>query len=75
MIDPICFTCKHFKQYQPLTFVTPGKCGWEPREAVPEWLRSWLAIDEYYDYGPDRDVSTRVLVKTECPAFERVDDD
>lgn len=69
MKDPICFGCKHFKQYQPLTFNTPGACKWEPKEPVPDWLEFWLGSDDQY-YGPDRDVRTRSHIRTECPAFE-----
>ncbi len=66
--QPICFGCKHFRQYQPLHFRTPGECGWEPREAMPEWLQSWLGITDRY-YGPHREVSTAHPVLT-CEAFE-----
>jgi len=73
MTNPICFKCRYFKQYHPLTFYTPGECKWEPKEAVPEWLGSWLGVGDRY-YGPQRDVSTKALVRTECPAFEQVSD-
>lgn len=65
---PLCFRCKHFKQYQPLTFITPGECGWEPREAVPEWVQNWLNMDCRY-YGPAKDVSTYWPIMN-CAAFE-----
>ncbi len=74
MTEPICFGCKHFKQYQPLHFMTPGECKWEPREAVPDWLQSWLDLAERY-YGPKRGVSTNFAVRYECAAFEEKTDD
>ncbi len=66
--QPICFGCKHFKQYQPLHFRIPGECGWEPRETVPDWLQGWLGITDKY-YGPRREVSTAHPVLS-CAAFE-----
>ncbi len=71
---PICFGCKHFKQYGPLNFMTPGECKWEPSEAVPDWLQFWLNLDDRY-YGPKRDVSTTFAVLSECQAFEEKPDD
>lgn len=70
MIEPICFGCRHFRQYQPLTFMTPGECKWEPGEAVPEWLQFWLGMDDRY-YGPTREVRTTEPMRHECEAFQR----
>lgn len=68
---PICFDCIFFKQYQPLHFVSPGECIWQPNFEVPEWMENWLRLDDKY-YGPNREVNTRHPVLT-CEAFtERV---
>ncbi len=73
--QPICFTCKHFKQYQPLHFRTPGECGWEPREAVPGWVQSHLDNKDRY-YGAAREVTTGFnFIITECEAFEEKTDE
>jgi len=67
--EPICFGCKHFRQRQPLHFLTPGECGWGPGPS-PEWLQSWLDSDDKY-YGPKREIWTRGHIITDCPVFER----
>lgn len=73
-VKPICFDCKHFKQYQPLHFMTPGECGWEPAGSVPEWLQLWLDMNCRY-YGPNREVSTSHPIFS-CEAFtEKTDDE
>ena len=65
---PICFECEHFRQYQPLPFITPGECRWEPLGDIPDWLQTWLDTTDNY-YGPKREVSTRWPVLT-CQAFK-----
>jgi hypothetical protein len=68
MAEPICFQCKHFRQYQPLTFLYPGECGWQPAEAVPAWLEPYMVGTDYY--GPKREIRNRSHVIEECLAFE-----
>lgn len=75
MNDPICFDCKHFRQYQPLEFTIPGECGWT-YDPVPTWLELYLSSygDRYY--GPKRDVySARGGNPTiqKCAAFQKKD--
>jgi hypothetical protein len=65
---PLCFRCEHFKQYQPLHFVTPGECGWEPTGFMPEWVELWLKSKDRY-HGPDRSVSA-YRPRTSCGAFK-----
>lgn len=73
--SPLCFRCKHFKQYQPLHFVTPGECKWEPREPTPDWLNNWLNLDCRY-YGPAREVhSSMYHTVKNCEAFEEKTDE
>lgn len=69
MTAPLCFQCKHFKQHQPLHFVTPGECKWEPVNQTPEWFDLWFLSNDRY-YGPQNEVSTRFCVVKECGAFE-----
>lgn len=67
MSDPICFSCKHFRQYQPLTFVEPGECKWQP-DAVPAWLEPFIDSDD--PYGPNRAIRTRHgYVITRCATW------
>jgi hypothetical protein len=73
MTEPLCFQCKHFKQYQPLHFVTPGECKWEPANQTPPWFDLWFDSREQY-YGPHREVSTRYCVITQCNAFQEKTD-
>jgi hypothetical protein len=72
-IEPICFHCRYFRQHQPLTFLTPGECRWEPsnRMRMPEWARIWLENNDKF-YGPNREIWSRGNIVTECPAFADV---
>lgn len=66
MSDPICFRCKHFRQHQPLTFLKPGSCGWQP-DAVPAWLEPFINSNDYY--APKRDIWGRDHTIQECQTF------
>lgn len=52
----LCLTCRHAVWYQPMHFLTPGKCGWTPPEPVPYWVQFWLEGDDPY-YGPKRAIA------------------
>ncbi len=65
---PLCFQCKHFTQYQPLHFLEPGECKWEPTNQTPSWFDLWFDSRDRY-YGPHRAVRTDHPVTT-CNAFE-----
>jgi len=67
----LCFGCKHFKQYQPLTFTTPGECRWEAPAEIPEWLANWLSMDARY-HGPAR-VVYKAHPPDYCAAFSGVE--
>lgn len=74
--NPICFKCVHFRQHQPLTFMTPGECGWQPKEAVPAWLWFYLSNTDKC-YGAKREISTMpsfVIAVENCAAFEEKPD-
>lgn len=72
MSKPLCFQCRFFKQYQPLHFVTPGECKWEPTNQTPPWFDLWWGDRDRY-HGPKRDVSTSFAV-VNCNAFEEKPD-
>lgn len=74
-VEPICFRCRHFKQYQPLHFTTPGECKWEPTNQTPPWFDFWFDMRDRY-YGPKREVSTNQFhAIMKCNAFEEKPDD
>ncbi len=72
MKQPICFGCRYFKQYHPLTFREPGECVWAPKDKTPEWLQVWLYSTDMY-YGPHREVSTAHPLLN-CEAYEEKTD-
>jgi hypothetical protein len=67
MTLPLCFGCKHFRQYQPLTFLQPGECRWDA--VTPAWLEPYVWSDDYY--APKRAVWSRGgnLIEA-CGTFE-----
>lgn len=66
MPDPVCFRCKHFKQHQPLTFLKPRECSWQP-DAVPAWLEPYINSDDYY--APKREIWSRGDTIQHCDTF------
>jgi hypothetical protein len=67
-MDPICFQCQHFRQYQPLSFLKPGDCGWQP-DAVPAWLEPYINSDDYY--APKREIWSRGHIIEHCQTFAK----
>lgn len=69
MKEPICFQCKHFRQYQPLTFLKPGECRWEP-VPVAAWLEPYIWSDDYY--APKREIWSTGHIIEHCEAFAQL---
>jgi hypothetical protein len=67
MTQPLCYSCRHFRQHQPLTSLKPGVCNWRPA-AVPPWLELWLVGADLY--GPRREIWSRGNIITDCSVYD-----